>query len=118
MECSRVSACNAGFPKHLHDEYVISANLTGVEEIWLAGKTAYVKSGQVTLYNPGTIQASRFDSQSVNFFSVHMPQSIMKLLADEDNLRSDSHVPVLREGIIENRRLFNALYRFAAFARR
>jgi AraC-like DNA-binding protein len=41
----------------------------------------------------------------------------MKLLADEDNIRSDSHVPVLREGIIKNRRLFNALYRFAASAR-
>lgn len=117
VECSRVSACNAGFPKHLHDEYVISANLTGVEEIWLAGKTTYVKSGQVTLYNPGTIQASRFDSQYVDFISVHMPQSVMKLLADEDSIRSDSHAPVLREGIIENRRLFNALYRFAASAR-
>lgn len=114
VECSSVSARNAGFPKHLHDQYVISANLTGLEEIWLAGKTAYVKSGQVTLYNPGTIQASRFDSQSVDFISVHMPQTVMKLLADEDNIHSDSQVPVLREGVIENRRLFNALYRFAA----
>ena len=48
IECSRVRARNSGFPKHLHNEYVISANLTGIEEIWLAGKTAYVKSGQVT----------------------------------------------------------------------
>jgi hypothetical protein len=55
--------------------YVISANLTGVEEIWLVGKTAYVESGQVTLYNPGTIQASRFDSQSVDFISVYMPRA-------------------------------------------
>lgn len=117
VECSRVSACNAGFLKHLHDEYVIKANLTGVEKIWLAGRTAYVKSGQVTLYNPETIQASRFDSQSVDFISVHMPHRVMKLLADEDNIRSDRHVPVLRERIIENRRLFNALYRFAASAR-
>ncbi|MCG7368747.1 AraC family ligand binding domain-containing protein [Pantoea sp. ACRSH] len=77
IECSRVRARNSGFPKHLHDEYVISANLTGVEEIWLAGKTAYVKSGQVTLYNPGTIQASRFDTQAVEFISVHIPQALL-----------------------------------------
>ena len=96
MEYSRLSACNAGFPKHLHGEYVMSANLTGVEEIWLAGKTTYVKSGQVTLYNPGKLHASHFDSQSDDFISAHMPQSVMKPLADEGNIRSDSHAPVLR----------------------
>lgn len=117
IECSRVQARNAGFPKHLHDEYVISANLTGIEEIWLSGKTAYVKSGQVTLYNPGTIQASRFDNQPVEFISVHMPQSVMKMLVDEENVRSDREAPILREGIINNARLFDALYRFAASAR-
>lgn len=117
VECSRVKARNSCFPKHLHDEYVISANLTGVEEIWLSGETAYVKSGQVTLYNPGTIQASRFDSQCVEFISVHMPQSVMKTLADEENLRSDREAPILREGIINNARLFDALCRFATSAR-
>lgn len=117
IECSRVKASNSGFPKHLHDEYVISANLTGVEEIWLSGETAYVKSGQVTLYNPGTIQASRFDSQNVEFISVHMPQTVMKALADEENIRSEHQAPILREGIINNARLFDALCRFALSAR-
>lgn len=116
VECSRVKASNSGFPRHLHDEYVISANLTGVEEIWLSGKTSYVKSGQVTLYNPGTIQASRFDSHSVEFISVHLPQSVMKTLADEENVRSNQETPVLREGIINNARLFDALCRFATSA--
>ncbi len=107
-----MKASNSGYPKHLHDEYVISANLMGVEEIWLAGKTQYVKRGQVTLYNPGTIQASRFDSQPVEFVSVHLPKSVMKTLADEE----DQRVPMLREGIIDNACLFTALCRFATSA--
>lgn len=117
IECSRVKACNAGFPKHLHDEYVISANLSGTEEIWLAGKTSYVESGQVTLYNPGTIQSSRFDNKDVEFISVHLPQSVLKNLAEEDNLRSDGEAPVLREGIINDPRLFRAICLYAASAR-
>ncbi|MEG3132553.1 AraC family transcriptional regulator [Rouxiella sp. T17] len=117
IECSRIKASNSGFPKHLHDEYVISANLAGVEEIWLSGKTTYVKSGQVTLYNPGTIQASRFDSQPVEFISVHLPKSLMKMLADEENISSDREAPILREGVINNARLFDALCRFATSAK-
>lgn len=112
-----MKAHDSGFPKHLHDEYVISANLTGIEEIWLAGKTAYVKSGQVTLYNPGTIQASRFDKQPVEFISIHIPQSVMKKLADEDNIRSNHEAPILREGIINNFQLYEALFRFSTSSR-
>jgi len=117
MECSRVKACNAGYPKHLHDEYVISANLSGVEEIWLSGTTTYVQKGQVTLYNPGTIQSSRFDNQCVEFISVHIPQPLMKSLADEENVRGTHEAPVLREGIINNARMFDVLCRFAASSR-
>lgn len=117
IECSHVTASDSGFPKHLHDEYVISANLSGVEEIWLSGKTAYVKRGQVTIYNPGTVQASLFDSKPVEFISVHLPQLMMKTLTDEDNLRRETQAPVLREGIIDNPRLFALLCRFAASAR-
>jgi len=117
IECSRVKACNSGFPRHLHDEYVISANLTGIEEIWLSGKTDFVKSGQVTLYNPGTIQASRFESQCVEFVSVHLPQSVIKSLADENNVQSNHEAPFLREGIINNSRLFTSLCRFATSSR-
>jgi AraC-like DNA-binding protein len=117
IECSRVKASNSGFPKHLHDEYVISANLTGIEEIWLSGSTAYVQKGQVTLYNPGTIQASRFDSQCVEFISVHIPQPLMKALATEENVRGEHEAPALREGIINNSRMFDALCRFATSSR-
>ncbi|ORM54142.1 AraC family transcriptional regulator [Pantoea conspicua] len=113
IECSQVSAHDAVFPRHLHDEYVISANLTGVEQIWLAGKSAEVKAGQVTLYNPATLQASRFDHQGVNFISVHLPQSLLQNLATQHNLTSHHQAPALREGVLDEPRLFSALCRFA-----
>jgi len=62
----------------LHDEYVISANLSGIEEIWLTGKTSNVESGQVILYNLGTIQASGIDNKNVEFISIHLPQPVLK----------------------------------------
>lgn len=116
IECSRVIACNDGFPRHSHDEYVISANLSGIEEIWLSGKNLTVKSGQVTLYNPATIQSSEFAQQSVEFISIHLPQSVIKRLVTQENLSSQSDAPVLREGVFDDPRLFNAICQFAESA--
>lgn len=117
IECSRVIACDDGFPRHTHDEYVISANLSGIEEIWMSGKNLTVKSGQVTLYNPATIQSSEFAQQSVEFISIHLPQSVIKNLMTQENLSSHSHAPVLREGVFDDPQLFNAICRFADSAR-
>ncbi len=117
IECSRVIAREDGFPRHSHDEYVISANLSGIEEIWLSGKNLTVQSGQVTLYNPGTIQSSVFAQQRVEFISIHLPQSVIKTLLAQENLSSNAHAPVLREGVLDDPRLFNAICRFADSAR-
>lgn len=48
----------AAFPKHTHDEFVISANIEGAERIWLDGRTLEAATGDVTAYNPGALQAS------------------------------------------------------------
>ena len=48
----------AAFPKHTHDEFVISANIEGAERIWLDGRTLEAAMGDVTAYNPGALQAS------------------------------------------------------------
>ena len=48
----------AAFPKHTHDEFVISANMEGAERIWLDGRTLEAEAGDVTAYNPGALQAS------------------------------------------------------------
>ncbi|GFM52756.1 transcriptional regulator [Pseudomonas cichorii] len=71
-ECSLVAARNAEFPRHTHEEYVISANLCGRERIWYDGRSQEVLPGQVTLYNPMTVQSSRFCSAGARFISVHL----------------------------------------------
>jgi len=113
VECSRVMAKNDAFPRHLHDEYVISANLRGTEEIWMDGKYAQVGAGQVTVYNPATVQSSLFGNDGVEFVSIHLPQSILKDLVVRQNLRNSNQPPTLKEGVLGNRLLFNAIRRFA-----
>jgi hypothetical protein len=62
IECCTTLAYQ-DYPKHSHQEYILSANLSGVERIWLNGKTSFVQSGQVTCYNPESIQSSTFAEQ-------------------------------------------------------
>lgn len=45
-----------GFPRHTHDEFVISANLNGVEHVWLDGDRFSVDTQMVTTYNPHQLQ--------------------------------------------------------------
>ncbi len=60
FEAAIVEAKGAGaaFPRHTHDEFVISANLAGAERIWLDGRILEAARGDVTAYNPGAMQAS------------------------------------------------------------
>lgn len=113
IECSRVTASDSGFPRHLHDEYVICANLSGREAIWLDGKEHEVMAGQVTVYNPASIQASAFSLEPVSFISVHLPQSVLRGVVAQQGLRSTSETPVLREGAYDDTRVFAAICRFA-----
>ncbi|MFE8102131.1 AraC family transcriptional regulator [Brenneria goodwinii] len=46
------------FPRHSHDEFVISANLNGLEHVWLDGETFIADTDSVTTYNPGQLQGS------------------------------------------------------------
>ncbi|ORM72204.1 AraC family transcriptional regulator [Pantoea rwandensis] len=111
IECSRVNASGSRFPRHLHDEYVICANLSGREEIWLDGKVSDVFAGQVTLYNPTSIQSSHFSHQAVSFVSIHLPQSTLT------QLLGGTQAPALREGVFNDIRLFKAICRFDEVAR-
>ncbi|WHS98739.1 AraC family transcriptional regulator [Pantoea sp. SGAir0180] len=113
MECSRVKAHNATFPKHTHDEYVLSANLSGIEEITLNGQTQQVNAGQITLYNPASIQSSRFDQHGAEFLSIHIPQTLLKTFNLSQNLSSHREAPVLAEGVFTHQALFNAICRYA-----
>lgn len=105
IECSRVSASDSGFPRHLHDEYVVCANLSGREAIWLDGKSYEAVAGQVTVYNPSSVQASQFSVEPVNFISVHLPQAVL------------AGAPALREGAFHHAPLFAAISDYAAATR-
>ena len=59
LELAGIQASAAGFPKHTHDEYVISVNLGGLEEVWLDGKRFEVQPDMLTVYPPAAVQASR-----------------------------------------------------------
>ncbi len=51
-----------GFPRHTHDEFVISTNLNGVEQVWLDGTTFDVETGAITTYNPHQLQGSEHNA--------------------------------------------------------
>jgi len=44
------------FPPHSHDEYIISCNVSGDEELTLDGKKLFAPEKATTLYNPGQMQ--------------------------------------------------------------
>ncbi|WP_204377519.1 AraC family ligand binding domain-containing protein [Aquitalea magnusonii] len=50
LELAGIQATAAGFPKHTHDEYVISVNLGGLEQVWLDGSSFEVKPDMLTIY--------------------------------------------------------------------
>ncbi|WP_058960273.1 helix-turn-helix transcriptional regulator [Type-E symbiont of Plautia stali] len=111
IECSRVNAIGSRFPRHLHDEYVICANLSGREEIWLDGKVSDVFAGQVTIYNPVAVQSSLFSNDPVSFISIHLPQAVLT------ERFGTTATPALREGVFNDERLFQAIHAFDRAAR-
>lgn len=107
MECSKVSASGGFYPKHTHEEYVISANLRGRERIWYDGKQQDVWEGEVTLYNPMTVQASEFPENDAQFISVHLDgQHVRSILG---GLASTNDLPVFVEGVIRDGELFRSI---------
>ncbi|MEE4882695.1 AraC family transcriptional regulator [Pseudomonas alliivorans] len=102
-ECSLVSAHDAEFPRHTHEEYVISANLSGSERIWYDGRSQDVQPGQVTLYNPMTVQSSLFDSTGARFISVHLDA------AHVASVFGEVQGPLFDEGALKDDALFNAI---------
>ncbi|WP_148715683.1 AraC family transcriptional regulator [Chitinolyticbacter meiyuanensis] len=82
-------------PKHTHDEFVIAANLGGIERVWLDGKRFDARDGDITVYNPGALQASDGGSGAWGCASLYLaPSRLMPLLG-----RSEHHEfvqPLLR----------------------
>ncbi|MCX4825989.1 AraC family ligand binding domain-containing protein [Streptomyces sp. NBC_01142] len=52
-----VRPLSGGFPRHSHDEYVISVNLCGLERVRLDRTSFDVSLDEFTIYNPGQVQS-------------------------------------------------------------
>lgn len=70
------------FERHSHDEFVISANLRGEENVWLDGRTFEAGPGCVTCYNPGQIQGGGVaEGQPWHFASLYVaPEQLAMIL--------------------------------------
>ncbi|MDX1526959.1 MAG: AraC family transcriptional regulator [Pseudidiomarina maritima] len=109
VECSRVSAFSTAYPKHTHEEYIISANIKGVEKVWVDKKNYLVPAGHVTVYNPMAIQSSEFFDVGAEFISLHVnPDSIRRIIR-ENNIASRDSYPALIQGAFRNDALFKAI---------
>ncbi len=108
LEVALISSQGGGYPRHTHEEYVLSANLSGQERIWFDGKEQEVAPGQVTLYNPLTMQASTF-GEDTRFISLHLSQERVKSLLDEAGLLPGQSPPAFMEGVHQIPALFHAI---------
>ncbi|MBW6185487.1 AraC family ligand binding domain-containing protein, partial [Pseudomonas aeruginosa] len=95
LEVASASLAGHRFEKHSHDEFVISANLCGLEDVWLDGRTFQADSGDLTLYNPGQIQGGGVrDGQPWRFASLYLPAAELASSLDLSFVEFDR--PLLR----------------------
>lgn len=82
------------FPKHSHDEFVISANIRGRENVTLDRKSHDVTTGQLTLYNPAQVQSSEAASEEWAFASIYIaPSDFSFLTGVDENVVFDDQFP-------------------------
>lgn len=109
LEIALLDCRNHHFPKHYHDEYVIGVNVEGGENIWVDGKTYDADLSDITLYNPGEVQASGPVEENWKFISIYFDQDYLQSLFGEDEriifdrsvLRSSLMANSFRRGAIE-----------------
>ncbi|WLG82422.1 AraC family transcriptional regulator [Pseudomonas cucumis] len=111
-EFSKMYAAGTHYPKHTHEEYVISANLTGHERIWFDGKSQEVGPNQITLYNPLTIQSSEFCPTGTHFMSIHLDARQVRTVLAENDALGNRDQPIFHEGVITDSALLSAIREF------
>ena len=109
----------ASFPRHTHAEYVVSANLSGVEQIWVDGKNFNAIAETVTVYNPHAVQASTFKhlAGEAEFISLYIEPAILAEIGKENAWLSRSIAPEVGQGVFTNTELYRLileLYRSAS----
>lgn len=77
VEMSYLDCSGHAFPKHYHDDYVIGVNTAGRERIWIDGKSLEAGPNDITIYNPGEVQASSGVGSVWAFVSLHVSPSLV-----------------------------------------
>lgn len=89
------------FEKHSHDEFVISANLFGNEQVWLDGRSFSAGAGTLTTYNPGQIQGGGVpEDQPWHFVSLYVTADLLSHslgLAHVEFARAATYLPGLTQ---------------------
>lgn len=57
MRAEVVRPPSGGFPRHSHDEYVVSVGVAGIESVRLDSTSFEAGADDVTVYNPGQVQS-------------------------------------------------------------
>lgn len=78
VELAHLDCSGHAFPKHFHNEYIIGANTCGHEQIWIDGKLAEAGLNDLTLYNPGEVQASYASGSEWSFVSLYLEPRFME----------------------------------------
>ncbi|MGP4097110.1 AraC family transcriptional regulator [Nonomuraea sp. KM90] len=74
---------SGGFARHSHDEYVISVNLCGREQVRLDRSSFEVDLDEVTVYNPGQVQSCTTrtpDDVAFTCVSWYVPPAVLESL--------------------------------------
>ncbi|EJL91399.1 AraC family transcriptional regulator [Pantoea sp. GM01] len=92
IEITLSDSTNHIFPKHSHDEFYIGANVSGREKIWLDGKNSEASVDEITIYNPGQIQAAEPTPYDWCYYSFYVsPESMIEFtgLDAEDHFKKN-----------------------------
>ncbi|MCB6182872.1 AraC family transcriptional regulator [Leeia sp. TBRC 13508] len=110
LEVARLTARQGdAFPKHSHDEYVISASCMGYETVWLEGAQLEVLPGQVTCYNPDEMEASLYTGEIAQFVSVYLPKTLVADFINQAAIGSRHGLPLLRTPVSDSKTLFQSI---------
>lgn len=112
VEIARLQADGrSSFPRHTHAEYVISANLSGCENIWVDGKALSATGQTVTIYNPNAIQSSTFDARAgdAEFISLYMEPAALIQFGSTNGWLSGASPPDLKQGVFSDGLLYRCI---------
>ncbi|MEU9158995.1 AraC family transcriptional regulator [Streptomyces sp. NPDC048424] len=88
---------SGGFPRHSHDEYVISVNFCGLERVRLDRVSFDVSVDEFTVYNPGQVQSCTTQvppDTSFGAVSWYVPPAVVESLTGDAPV--DFERPVVR----------------------